>query len=479
MKASILTAFLLAALQPLCAQDFPGFRAGNYTGVNGVFFNPASIADSRYRFDFNLVSLSTMVGNNRASFNLNNVIKSFDSDELEAQFVGSGAGLTSGMVGVDVHGPSLMFNTGKRASVALTTRARTIANIIDVDGPLASQLANDIDNSVTYPYTLSSNANMRLAVNGWSEFGVSYAQILKDEGAHFFKGGLTLKYLAGAGNGYLNMRNLAGTLSEDAVNGEYLSNTTGRIDVGFGGVNMSDIGEDFTKMESSGFGGDLGFVYEFRPDHEAYKSGDEGDWQRDRNKYKFKVGVALLDIGSMKYERDRTRSGGYDASITGAERLYLDDLSSRDIDDYKQFFESRPQYFTPVAGSNESNYKVALPTTIQLDVDYHLHRGFYAQLAAQLPMVNDKVYNSRYYSSFTFTPRYEGRAIGFYLPFNYNSLTRFNAGVSLRMGPLFIGSGSLITAVLGDSKQADVHFGIHIAGLHKNKSRKAKKDSAD
>ena len=62
------------------AQDFPGYRAGNYTGVNGVFFNPANLADSRYRFDFNLISVSSFVGNNQATFKLKNITQSFDAD---------------------------------------------------------------------------------------------------------------------------------------------------------------------------------------------------------------------------------------------------------------------------------------------------------------------------------------------------------------------------------------------------------------
>lgn len=473
MRSFLATALLLAALQPALAQDFPGFRAGNYTGVNGVFFNPAAIADSRYRFDFNLISVSTMVGNNKASFNLNNLAESFDGDKLEQEFIGTAAGLSSGFVSVDVHGPSLMFNAGKKASVALTTRMRTIANIIDIDGSLANQLMNDQDGAITYPYAVSSNANMRLKVNAWTEFGASYAQVLKDDGAHFLKGGLTLKYLAGAGNGYVNMQNLNGTLYEDATGETYLANTTGRIDIGFGGVTVSDIKPDhFTKMQSTGFGTDLGMVYEFRPDHQAYKTGDAGKWQRDRNKYLFKIGVALLDIGKIKYERDLSRSGGYDAAITGTERLYTSELADREIEEYKDYFNAHPEYFTPVAGSSASQYKVSLPTSLQLDLDYHLHRGFYAQLAAQLPLAKDDVFSSRNYTSITFTPRYEGRAIGLYLPVNYNSLTKLNAGVSLRMGPLFIGSGSLLTAVLGESKQADVHVGLHFAGLHNKKKNR-------
>jgi len=474
MRSLLATALLLAALQPALAQDFPGFRAGNYTGVNGVFFNPASIADSRYRFDFNLISVSTMVANNKASFNLKNVTQSFDGDKLENEFIGTNAGLSTGLVSADIHGPSLMFNAGKRAALAFTTRVRTMANIVDLDGQLAGQLIDDLDSDVTYPYQIKSNANMRLAVNAWTEFGGSYAQILKDDGAHFLKGGFTVKYLAGVANGYLNIDNLNATLNETTGGDEYLQNTTGRINIGFGGVNVSNLeAKDFTKMESTGFGGDLGLVYEFRPNHEAYKSEDEGNWLRDRNEYRFKIGVSLLDIGSIKYNRDMSRSGGYTIDVTGSERLFLNELEGKEIDEYKAYFASRPQFFTPVAGSAESTYKVSLPTTLQLDLDYHLHRGFYAQLAAQLPLQKEEAFNSISYTSVTFTPRYEGRAIGVYLPVNYNSLTQLNAGVSLRMGPLFVGSGSLLTAVLGDSKQADVHVGLHFAGLHsKNKLRK-------
>ncbi len=44
------------------------------------------------------------------------------------------------------------------------------------------------------------------------------------------------------------------------------------------------------------------------------------------------------------------------------------------------FFDNRPQYFTAVAGSTEGDYNVAF-TTIQLDVDYNLHKKFYISLA--------------------------------------------------------------------------------------------------
>jgi len=38
---------------------------------------------------------------------------------------------------------------------------------------------------------------------------------------------------------------------------------------------------------------------------------------------------------------------------------------------------------------------------------------------------------------------------------------------ALKLGPLFIGSGSIITAALSESKQADFFFGIRFGGLAK------------
>ncbi len=82
-KLFFLAAVICLAATTTKAQDFPGYRTSNYTGVNGVFYNPANIADSRYRWDFNLFSISTSVGNNKASFQLKDIGKTFDADSIK------------------------------------------------------------------------------------------------------------------------------------------------------------------------------------------------------------------------------------------------------------------------------------------------------------------------------------------------------------------------------------------------------------
>jgi len=468
MNKIILIALVFAGLSS-SAQDFPGYRSGNYTGVNSVFFNPANIADSRYYFDVNLVSASTMAANNQASFRLSDISESFNGDSIRNQLFGSEAGAASGMFTIDIHGPSGMMGLGERNAIALTTRGRMFANAVDVDGKLFRQISNSVAQDPDLPYTLSSQENMRFAVNAWTEFGASFARVLMNQDAHFFKGGLTLKYLAGSANGYINIDNFSGTVARDALlNMTHLTNASGRIATGFAGMNVSGFeAKDLFKMKSSGFGADLGFVYEYRPDPEMQTVDGFKLDNNYKNTYRFKFGVALTDIGSIKYKKDPRRSGTYDIDIPANEFMPLRQLNNVDVDDYNQFFAERPQFFIPVGAGSEPDYAVSLPTTLQVEADLLLHDGWYLNLASQISLSNNpgKPYNNRSYTGFTLTPRYEGKAFDGYLPLNYNPLTKLNAGLAFRAGPLFFGSGSLLTAVMGDSKQADFFIGLRLGEL--------------
>lgn len=456
------------------AQDFSGYKTGNYTGVNGVFSNPANIADSRYRWDFTLLNFSTSIGNNKASFRLKDLGRTLDGDSIKNKIFSENAGASSGLVSVVVQGPSLFFNLNKKSAIALTTRARLMTNITDIDGKLAKQLTDGNDD-IGFPYTISSSQNMVFNVNGWTEFGVSYAREIVDKGRNYFKGGITLKYLAGAANAYINIDKLNATINNDVVKDEaYLTNASGRIGLGFGGINLSNFeAADLLKFQSTGIGGDIGFVYEYRPDIEKAKT-ESGATRRDLNKYKLRIGIALLDVGSIKYNRDISRSGSYAIHVSNAQRFYLSALANAGIDEFKDTLNKYPQFFTPDANDNAESYSVSLPTTLQLNADYNFMGGLYVNLAAQFALTNshDKPFNSRYYNAVTITPRFEGKRFGFYLPLSYNSLTQFTGGASLRFASFFIGSGSILSAAVGSSKQADIFMGVHFGSLQKHKERK-------
>jgi len=211
------------------SQSYPGYRTSNYTGVNGVFFNPANVVDSRYKWDINVFSIDGYVGNNQASLAFKDITKSsFNGDSLKSKFLrGNGANLNS-LTRVDILGPSLMFNAGPRTSLAITTRARIFGNVRDIKRRVAGAIVDAGEANDNYPFNFSTPSSIE-HVAGWSEIGVSIGQVFTKPGSpHFFKGGLTLKYLAGVADAYTKQENFNGTVSNGA-NGTYFTATTGNI----------------------------------------------------------------------------------------------------------------------------------------------------------------------------------------------------------------------------------------------------------
>lgn len=456
MRFLTYTAFFILVCFNLSAQSFIEYRSSNYTGVNGAFFNPANIADNRYKWNVNLFGINAGIGNTTTAFSLKNLNQTLDG-EADSLLFGTKGKDINGAVNVDFFGPSFMFNINKKTSIAFTTRVRAMANVSDISGKLIQSINDDIVDGL--PYTLNNNNNQKITINGWTDFGATVGRILLDKGPHFVKGGLTLKYLAGMGNSYININKLHATIDQDADQTPYLTNANGSVGIGYAGVDFDNFeAADAFKFNGRGFGGDIGFVYEFRPDAETLT-------ERYQNKYKLKVGIALMDIGSIKYSPKPNEFGNYTMNVPNGQKWYPDDIDGS-ISDIKEYLDGSP-YFTK-ENVNKSSYKVSLPTNLQLNVDYAVTKSVFVEAAGQFNL-SDKSnrYNSFYHNVFSVTPRYETKHIGVYLPLSYNELTHFNAGVAFRLGQVYLGSGSVLTALFDKSKQVDIHFGINFGSLYK------------
>jgi outer membrane protein OmpA-like peptidoglycan-associated protein len=464
----LLLLFVISGTHSNAQVTFAGYRTSNYTGVNGVFYNPANIADSRFRWDFNLAGVNVGAGNNNMAYKIKDITDAIKnkSDSLLNRLAPK---TLSGIAFGDVLGPSLMFNLNAHTSFALTTRARAMVNITDLDGKLIQTISNPVVDP-SFPYTIGSNKDQRLSINGWTEYGVSMGRIISNKGNHFFKVGITLKYLAGVGNNYVDVNNISGTVNHDAGNNFYMS-STGTVSLGIGGLDYSNINNaNYHSFTGKGFGGDIGAVYEYRPDDYA----DRPSWQ---NKYKYKIGLAILDLGRLNYTANGNLSGAYALKATGNgpnDLLYLDNLQGKSIPDLKAFMDTSRFFNKTGAGAlGSGKYAVGLPTSLQLNADAQIIDNFYVDLAVQIAFSSATKYqNPNYQQNITVTPRYDGKILGAFLPVNYSSLTGFNAGFALRAGPFYAGSGSIITSMLGATKQLDAYAGVHIGILHKKKKEK-------
>lgn len=449
MRLYILLCLMFVSFIAGNAQLPAGYLTGKYAGVHAVTQNPALLNTNGYRFHVNLFNVNSFLGNDQASFNLKN-IGNLSSDYFEDNFYGENSGLTSGMFNIDLLGPAVQFNIGKKNSFAVFSRARVMGNFKELDGKLVHSISKDFETDPSLPYSFNSNANMQIALNGWAEFGASFSRQIYSNNQHSFTAGISLKYLSGAGTGYLQLKNLNGTIQEDAVlNDYYLENTSGTIGTGFSGISFNDFSlNEILDNSGSGMGADLGIVYE-------YRGGKEKG-------YKLKAALGITDVGSIKYRKDPARSGTYTIDITGSEKFYLSELDNTSLDNYKDVFDNNPQHFTPAADNIDTEINYVLPTSFNLALDYQLASKFFIGLHTRLPMnkADSKPFLNKYYAEFGLTPRFETRIFGAGVPLSYNGLTGFNAGVYLYAGPLFVSSRNILSAVAGETRQADFSIGI-------------------
>lgn len=205
MKNFFIVAFTLISFTSLKAQSYLGFLTDNYAGVQGIISNPANIVDSRFNTDINLASFSSGATNDAFGVNVFDIINNSDYNfDLSAKKYFSTNNNFQG--NVDILGPSFMFNINKNNAIALSSRGRSIGNISNVDGDFFNKINEGFATTNVFA---STNQNFNVVQNAWAEFGLTYAFVLVNNQKHFFKAGITAKYLSGLANNYINVNNLS------------------------------------------------------------------------------------------------------------------------------------------------------------------------------------------------------------------------------------------------------------------------------
>lgn len=155
----------------LCGQQLLGLANSNYSGVHGIYSNPASIADSRFRFSLNALSFDGNASNNYVRYNgpksLFQMIKddeAFTEENLEA-VPGNKPKLFN--TSLDFRGPAVMFTMGPKNSIALSSRVRGALQINNISGNLAELIrtggeSDDLLNQLNKDNQLSLMETFRL-----------------------------------------------------------------------------------------------------------------------------------------------------------------------------------------------------------------------------------------------------------------------------------------------------------------------------
>ena len=419
MRKLLVALFFFGIFLPkIHAQNYTGVSNSNYAVIMGNDLNPASFVDGRFAFDLNLFSTNLNVYQNLGYFDANYMrelqnnqfgknywwIKSFGDTSI---FNAWGAKpfeqfnlepfsegiikhlydtLTKGSRGININYQLDLLNFGfhitPKISLGFNAKVRSITNVDNMDPKLAVLAESGLDTSDLWGRKLPEEL-LNLNHMTWTEYGLNYGQVLMDKGQHFLKVGGDLKYMQGYTAAYVYTDNFNyGLIDEDTsfiLQGDFAYGYSDNFDrLVDGNIETNALG--LPKASSrSGFGVDLGVVYEWRPKYEKYKFDMDGKtnlWMQNKNKYELRIGASLLDLGALRF----TKGGlSRDFSVDINRKFDLNQFeNATSLSSFDEIIDSLiyqsidPTEWTTGVKDTSTVFWVQTPSAFSLQVDYHI-----------------------------------------------------------------------------------------------------------
>lgn len=438
------------------AQSYTGYSSGAYNGLYAVVNSPADVLNHRFRGDLNLAGVSAGISNNTIKFKYKNRKDDYGGTSWANPVKKNGKAYFN----ADVFGPSFLIRLSDKNAFAITTRGRVITNIHGVSKYILNTVLQDTIDAALLKKNLAIS-DITANTHAWTELAFTYSRQVAISDYGVWKAGVSLKYLSGVAAALFSTDQLSFT--HDSVfdagrrrNRDALLNTQGTISLQYT-KNLDTLQSDFFSFKNPGLGIDVGVSYEFRDEMQVY----ETLYSDKTANYIWKVGASITDIGYIHYGANQTNG----IVARGAGNTYLMDTlavpaDSSNIGQMNNYYQ---KLFNVQSGA--SAFNMQLPTTLHLSYDRFFNKvlGINAQLNIPLVFSLLNKYSGTYNPfSVAVTPRAEITWAGFYMPFSYNSVSGMQVGAALRVGPLVIGSSSLIKARMGKTKAADLYFILRI-----------------
>ena len=249
---------------------------------------------------------------------------------------------------------------------------------------------------------------MFLNANSFSEFGVSFGQTLFHRGSHFVKAGLSYKRLVGIYAAYMELAGAEYSLENMAQpDSLYMQLSAREYRLGFSNQNPLEfsLGGLFSSAGGAGMGHafDIGLTYEFRPKVEQHEYFMDGKIRLDntRNKYKFRAGFALLDIGKIDYQKPDVRAIKGSLEDLKLSRENFQQVGNSPAATLEELFRSSDEDMETVS------FLTQLPRRMNLQLDYHVANNFYLNMMLEKSLPSEGISSMKIPSVLALTPRFE------------------------------------------------------------------------
>lgn len=484
MRVSFCLLFIFIQLQTF-SQQWLGISPSNYAGTYSIYTNPANVADSRYKVFLNLAGANIDIINNYAAWGapysilglVTNTVSSsnrapngsilyrnsYTKESLENR-------TSSAFLGTDVKGPSLMFSLDKaKMAIGLTSRARFITNLNNASTPVARVFVNGTILPALYGVQQNDN-HFSMNMNGYVELGLTLGKVIRDQDKYFLKAGVTVKRV----NAFMNLHYIAKDLDYtiDQVTAQprkqnvFFDNAVGTFGMTkSGAMEIAGFSPKWLLGNAPagyGYGIDIGFVYEFRPDYRKFGMKLKDRWTTDgtKNKYLYKFSMALLDFGQINYKNEHLV---FQTDVAESNVLIRPGTFNK-IDSPDKLYLQMNNAF----GLNDINYRhqftAPLPAVIATTFDYAFSEKIYFNATWIQNIRNTKSVGMNQPSLIAVTPRWESKWLEVSVPVSLqNNYKSMSVGLAGRAGPLFIGTDNIPGLLnIGDPKGLNAYFGLFV-----------------
>lgn len=441
MKKLIVLSMTMGCIGLYAQEHFSGIGTSKRIGILNGNINPAEFANLSTPIEVNVFAASINVSNNKIGFS------DLTDDEDIEELIFTGNEAVNMRFDVEIAGPGVAFRKNKWG-FAVTSKAYGKMNLVDIDVNIGDAIANDGLNSILNSTTLNGNYNQRLIGTTYGEIGFSAARSLWETDKYKLNGGVTLKLLFPGSYANFGADQFEGTITTVAGD-SFLSNANANLNIAYSG-NLGSSFSDFDSYSKSVFGALNGFGLDF---------GATFLIKDDTNGYKFNSGISVRNIGKMTFKDDNNSSTNYILSIQGNESLNLSQFE--DVDSLQEVEQILVDSGFLTSTSTSNDFKVKLPAVLNAYADLRVVPSLYVSLFLQQKLTDD-ANNDQITAQniLTVTPRFSLKHFEVYSPLSQNEISGFNAGLGFRVYGFFIGSGSVITALINDSKQADFYLGF-------------------
>ncbi len=419
------------------AQSYHGINSSPYAGVSNIYINPASSVNSFYKWDVSLFGIQFNTSQNSIFIENSSLLN-------PTKIADSSFKVENGLIKrfyhgiVDGQGLSIRYKINDRNAVAIVIRGRTYNHFnsskffyLDNHKTLSSFLKDNLANpGVDLFYTHA----------GWVETNINYSGIVFKNSKSSLSLGANIAINKALSGGYFSLNDVEYLQQSNPNNGKiYYQSTKGTFTYQysnnltiFDSINPSlQSIKDFYKSSKSSIGFSFGAEYLIND--------DDVESENISTNYKWKIGVALMDIGNLKFDY---ANGSAKNSIPKLN--YIDtilDSKFKNISNLKRFRDSMSTMFQQT-DTLQGIFNIGLPSRFILAVDRKISTNLFVNVEASL---NLNFLNSsgnillRELNLITLTTRWENKYFGMYMPIQYNSQSNFWLGLAFKLGPLIFG----------------------------------------